>query len=86
MVEVIRGHEEFIARGTMEMLGQDDIFTKAAIERSLKEAAENIDKLLEQGLPESARMGLGMMGFRVVIDVHGNLIEVVQPAADGDEF
>lgn len=85
LVDMIQGHEEIITRGTMEMLGQEDIFTQAAIERSLQDAAKRIDEMLDQGLPESARMGMGMMGFRVIIDLHGNLVEVVQPAADGLE-
>ncbi len=32
MRELIQGHEDLIAEGTMKMLGQDDIFTKAMIE------------------------------------------------------
>lgn len=75
----IEGHEDLISRGTMELIGQDDIFTKAAIESSLRNLEAQFDQLLAQGLPEDARAWLGMMGFRVVIDVHGDVIRVEEP-------
>ncbi len=81
LFEMIRGNEDLIAKGTMEMIGQEDIFTKAAIETSLRQAQDQADALLRQGLPEEARLYLGMVGFRVVIDVHGTVIRVEQPQA-----
>jgi hypothetical protein len=87
MTRFIEGHEEFISQETMKMLGQDDIFTKAMIEQSLSQVDENIEKILQAGLPEAARMNMGMMGFRVVIDVHGDLIRLEQPSGpEGDEY
>lgn len=81
LVAMIRGNEDVIARGTMEMLGQDDIFTKAAIEASLRQAPQQTDLLLQQGLPEEARLWLGMLGFRVMVDLHGNVLRIDQPQA-----
>ena len=81
MRAMIQGNEELISEGTMKMLGQEDIFTKAMIEHSLRNVDEQVDQLLAQGLPEEARAWLGMMGFRVVIDVHGNVVRVEQPGA-----
>jgi hypothetical protein len=81
LFEMIRGNEDLIAKGTMEMIGQEDIFTKAAIETSLRQAQDQADALLRQGLPEEARLYLGMVGFRVVIDVHGTVLRVEQPQA-----
>lgn len=81
MRAMIQGNEELISEGTMKMLGQEDIFTKAMIEHSLRNVDEHFDQLLSQGLPEEARAWLGMMGFRVVIDVHGNVVRVEQPSA-----
>jgi hypothetical protein len=78
-LEMIEGNEELIAEGTMKMIGQEDIFTKAMIETSLKNVDEQIDTIIEQGLPEEARVWLGMVGFGVVINVHGEVIEVIQP-------
>lgn len=81
MRAMIQGNEELISEGTMKMLGQEDIFTKAMIEHSLRNVDGQFDQLLAQGLPEEARAWLGMMGFRVVIDVHGNVVRIEQPSA-----
>jgi hypothetical protein len=76
---MIEGHEELVTEGTMDMIGQDDIFTKAMIENQLKNMDAQFDAILEQGLPEEARTYLGMLGFRVVIDLRGDVIRVDQP-------
>lgn len=82
----IEGNEDIISEGTMRMLGQDDIFTKAAIEASLNRMDEQFELLLQVGLPEQSRISMGMMGFQIVIDVHGELLEVRQPTSpDMDE-
>ncbi len=83
---LVQGNEELISEGTMRMLGQEDIFTKAMIEKSLKNMDAHFDELLARGLPAEARAWLGMLGFRIVIDVHGNVVRVDQPsAAEGDD-
>lgn len=78
MLALIEGHEDFISKETMEMLGQDDPFTKAVIERSLQHAGERIDELLRVGLPEGVRLNLGMAGFRVIVNYRGELVRVIQ--------
>lgn len=71
----------------MKMIGQEDIFTKAAIETSLQNMDAQFYALLQSGLPEDMRTYLGMMGFRVVINVHGDVLRIEQPEArlDPDE-
>lgn len=76
---MIEGHEDIISRGTAEMIGQDDIFTRAAIEASLKNMDRQFESLVERGMPEEARAWLGLMGFRVVIDIHGNVVRIEEP-------
>lgn len=76
---MMEGQEEFISENTMKMLGQEDIFTKAAIEQSLKNLDEQVEALLQLGLPEDSMSYLGMMGFRVRIDHHGEVLEISQP-------
>ncbi|MBN1264928.1 MAG: hypothetical protein JXA25_05500 [Anaerolineales bacterium] len=83
--EMIQGHEDLIAEGTMKMLGQEDIFTKAMIEQSLKNSGTQMEELLLQGIPEDARAYLGMMGFRIKINHHGDVLEIRQPAAEDPE-
>lgn len=82
--EMVKGHEEIISEGTMKMIGQEDIFTKAAIETSLQNMDAQFETLLQTGLPEDMRTYLGMMGFRVVINLHGEVVRVDQPGAGID--
>ena len=79
MREAIAGHEDFISEQTAKMLGQDDIFTRAMIEKQLTQIESQFEALMEVGLPDEVRAYMGMMGFRIVIDIHGNVIEVQQP-------
>jgi hypothetical protein len=81
MANMIEGHEELISESTMKMIGQEDIFTKASIEASLKNIDQQFESLLQTGLPEEARAWMGMSGFQVVIDIHGELIRLEQPGA-----
>lgn len=76
---IIQGHEDLITDGTMKMIGQEDIFTKAMIESQLKNVDTQFDALIESGLPEEVRAWLGMLGFRVIINIHGEVVKVVQP-------
>jgi hypothetical protein len=76
---MIEGHEELISRGTMRLLGQEDIFTKAMIEASLKDVGKRFDELIAQGMPDEARAWLVMMGFRVVVNLHGEVVRVEEP-------
>jgi len=85
--ELIRGNEDLISEGTMKALGQEDIFTKAIIENSLKNLDRQFERLIESGLPEEVRAWIGMLGFQVRINVHGQVTEIKQPgvAETGDE-
>lgn len=84
MRDMIQGHEEIISEGTMKMLGQEDIFTKAMIDRSLDRIDEHITALLQSGIPAEAQAWLGMVGFAVTIDVHGNVVKIDQPSEPED--
>jgi len=65
----------------LNMMGKDDIFTKAAVESSIN----NIEDSVGQPIPEDARQYLGMLGFRIIIDFHGNVIDMEMPAGSIDE-
>jgi hypothetical protein len=82
---MMKGSEEFLSEQTAKMLGQEDVFTVAAIQQQLKNMDKQFDQLLQVGLPEDMRAYLGMMGFRVIINVHGEVLRVEQPGASTDE-
>lgn len=81
----IQGHEDLISEQTAKMLGQEDPFSKALIETQLRNIEKQFEQLLQTGIPEEGRAYLGMMGFKVVINLHGEVIRVDQPAAASDE-
>ena len=84
----IEGHEDLLSEKAAEMLGQDDIFTMAAIQSQFKDLDAQYEKLSEIGLPEESRVYLGMIGFRIIISIHGDVLEVIQPGImddSGDE-
>ena len=79
MRELIDGHEDALSEQTAKMLGQEDIFTRAMIESQLKNLDKQFDALFEAGIPEEGRAYMGMMGFRITIDIHGDVVNVDQP-------
>ncbi|TLN17219.1 hypothetical protein FDZ74_07565 [bacterium] len=85
MGEQIEGNEEAISEQTAKMLGQEDIFTRAMLLNQLKQMDQQFDALLQTGIPEDARAYMGMMGFKIVINLHGEIVRVDQPSAPSDE-
>jgi hypothetical protein len=81
----ITGHEDILSKQAAKMLGQEDIFTVAMLRSQLENKDEQFKAIQEKGLPEEARQYLGMMGFRITIDIHGKVIEINQPQVYGDE-
>ena len=79
MRELIDGHEGILSEQTAKMLGQEDIFTRAMIESQLKNIDKQFDALFEAGIPEEGRAYMGMMGFRITINIHGDVTQVDQP-------
>jgi hypothetical protein len=84
MAEMMKGSEDFLSEQTAKMLGQEDVFTKAAIQQQLKNIDKQFDHLLQLGLPEDVRNYLGMMGFKIIINVHGQVVRVEQPGSTPD--
>lgn len=87
MAESIEGHESILSAQAAKMLGSEDPFSVAIIESQLKNIDSQLQQLLQVGLPEELRAYLGMMGFKVRINLHGEVIEINQPGmiADDDE-
>jgi hypothetical protein len=85
LAELISGHEDAVTEQTAKMLGQEDPFSVAMIQSQLKNINQQFDSLLKTGLPEELRAYLGMMGFRIRINMHGEVLEVAQPGMIADE-
>lgn len=81
----IAGREEEIADQAAKLTGQDDLFSHAILENSLKNIEQQYETMLTMGLPEETRVYLGMMGFRIVLDMHGEVLKIEHPAAPPDQ-
>jgi hypothetical protein len=81
----ISGNEDLLTEQAAKMLGTEDIFSRAILENQLKNLDKQFDALLNTGIPEEGRAYMGMSGFKVVINVHGEVIRLDQPAAADDE-
>lgn len=81
----IAGNEDFLSREAAKLVGAEDPFSKAMIENQLKNIEKQFEVLFEVGLPEEMRLWLGMIGFKVVVNYHGEVIEVRQAGRIGGE-
>jgi len=80
--EQLEAHRELAVEAALKMIGKDDLFTKAMVEASINQ----MDRLLDQGIPEEMRAWLGMTGFRVIVNYRGDVVHVEQPGQiDPDE-
>ncbi len=82
VIEMLReqfmAHREIATEAMLQLMGKDDLFTKAMIDASIK----NMNQVLEHDLPDGARAWLGMLGFRVIINTHGEVVQLDMPEAD----
>lgn len=85
MQELIKGSENLVGEQAAKMIGQDDPFSVAAIASQLKNLDKQFDQMLQAGFPEEARAYLGMLGFKIVINYHGEVVSVNQPGAASDD-
>jgi len=85
IANLLKGSEDLVSEQTAKMLGQEDVFTKAAIEQQLKNIDKQFDQLMQVGIPEDMRAYLGMMGFKVVINMHGEVLDIDQPGTASDD-
>ncbi len=83
-LQQLEENKEIAVEQALRMMGKDDLFTKAAIDAQLNNI--DMDQIIAQGIPAQARDMMGMMGFRITINFHGEVIDIAQPTAPDDEF
>ncbi|MCP4362837.1 MAG: hypothetical protein GY796_32945 [Chloroflexi bacterium] len=79
-LDQLNNNRDVAVEQTLKMMGKDDFMTKAAVDASLRNI--DMDQIIAQGIPLQARDMLGMMGFRVTINFHGDVVGIDQPAAE----
>lgn len=85
MKSQVKQNEDLISDQTSKMLGQEDLFTHAVIRNQLEHIDSQMEQLLQSGIPENGRAYLGMLGFKVVINLHGEVVKVEQPEKTIDD-
>ena len=76
--------KDAIIDGMINMLGQEDLFTRPAIENAIA----NMDRIFEVDNidVDQLRTALWMAGFRVTVNVHGDVIHVEMPGAEAPDW
>jgi len=83
-LQQLEENKDVAVEQALRMMGKDDLFTKAALDAQLNNI--DMDQIIAQGIPAQARDMMGMMGFRITINFHGEVIDIAQPTAPDDEF
>ncbi len=80
MKERILPLQDVIVEGMIQMMGQEDLFTRPAIEHAI----ENMDRILEPGNVDvdELRTALWMTKFRATVNVHGEVVHLEIPGLD----
>jgi hypothetical protein len=80
--EQMEGMQDQVVEGVLKFLGKEDLFTKTSIDMALK----NFDQAFRMADPEQWKPWLGMMGFRVIVNVHGEVVRVESPEQEIDDL
>ncbi|MDX9990558.1 MAG: hypothetical protein RBS68_00790 [Anaerolineales bacterium] len=85
IASMMKGSEDLLSQQAAKMLGSDDPFSRAMIQNQLKNIEQQFDMLFEVGIPEEMRAYLGMTGFKVIIDLNGQVLRFEQPGTASGE-
>ncbi|MCD6289910.1 MAG: hypothetical protein J7M34_05345 [Anaerolineae bacterium] len=77
--QAVMEEQDLVTESAMAMLGQDDLFTKAMLDHTIRTLDQQLDQLEEIGIPAEIRALLGMMGLRIVVNVHGDIVSITWP-------
>ncbi len=70
---------EELVEQLLAMMGTDDILAKAALEASIR----NMRQSIRQSDPSQWAPVLQLYGFRIIVNVHGEVVEIIQPSPQG---
>jgi hypothetical protein len=83
-LQQLDANKDIAVEQALKMMGKDDIFTKAALDSQIDNI--DMDQIIAQGIPLQARNMMGMLGFRVIINYHGDLVKLDQPAVPDEDL
>ena len=79
--EQITSMQGEVVKGMLEMLGKRDLFTKAAIDASIR----NLEQGIRQSDHDQWLPWLKLFGFRVIVDIHGEVVEIIYPTSPEED-
>jgi hypothetical protein len=79
--EQMEGMQDQVVDGVLQFLGKEDLFTKTSIDMALK----HFDQAFRTADPNQWKPWLGMMGFRVIVNVHGQVVHIESPEPEIDD-
>jgi hypothetical protein len=84
MKERILPMKDAIVEGMIQMIGQEDLFTRPAIESAI----EHMDRILEAEdvNVDELRTALWMTGFRATVNVHGDVVDLEMPGVEAPDW
>jgi len=71
----IDGAQDAIVEGVLDYIGQDDLFTKASVDLAL----QNFEEGFRSADPEQWKPWLGALGLKIVVNVHGEVVQIDYP-------
>jgi hypothetical protein len=80
MLDQIKGNEDLLAEQAAKALGQEDIFSRALLNNQIKNMDQQFEQIFQNGIPEEGLAYMGLMGFKVIINYHGEVLDVIQPS------
>ncbi len=80
--ERVMSMRDVIVEGVVQMLGEENPFTRASIEHAI----EHMDRILEvENLDvDELRTAFWMTGFRATVNIHGDVVSVHIPGLTGE--
>ncbi|MCA9932456.1 MAG: hypothetical protein H6662_16670 [Ardenticatenaceae bacterium] len=82
-LDQLEDNKDMAVEQMLNLMGKDDFMTKAAVDASLRNI--DMEQIIAQGIPMQAREMLGMMGFRITINYHGEVTGISQPSVPDEE-
>jgi hypothetical protein len=79
--EQIDGAQDLIIEGVLDFIGQDDLFTKASVDLAL----QNFEEGFRSADPEQWKPWLGALGLKVIVNVHGEVVQIEYPTQETED-
>jgi hypothetical protein len=76
--EQIDGAQDLIIEGVLDFIGKDDLFTKASVDLALR----NFEEGFRSADPEQWKPWLGALGLKVIVNVHGEVVQIDYPSQE----